>query len=149
MDAATTTRQTKDRETAQVVRRASRTGSTGIKCKMGQVISGSTQAISPRDRQVTQIRSTDPISDHTPTQRGHCATIPVQFTTGSVSPIPPTPNPTKTDIKQGRYEELKPAQPTGTQGEHKVIQQGTDRSTPSVSRQVWASGRLTLTKVIL
>ena len=53
------------------------------------------------------------------------------------------------DISQGRYEELKPAQPTGTQGEHKVIQQGTDRSTPSVSRQVWASGRSTLTKVIL
>uniref|UniRef100_A0AAV1T7X4 Uncharacterized protein n=1 Tax=Peronospora matthiolae TaxID=2874970 RepID=A0AAV1T7X4_9STRA len=53
------------------------------------------------------------------------------------------------DISQGRYEELKPAQPTGTQGEHKVIQQGTDRSTPSVSRQAWASGRSTLIQAIL
>ena len=53
------------------------------------------------------------------------------------------------DISQGHYEELKPAQPTGTQGEHKVIQQGTDRSTPSVSRQVWASGRSTFTQAIL
>uniref|UniRef100_A0AAV1VF82 Uncharacterized protein n=1 Tax=Peronospora matthiolae TaxID=2874970 RepID=A0AAV1VF82_9STRA len=53
------------------------------------------------------------------------------------------------DISQGRYEELKPAQPTGTQGEHKVIQQGTDRSTPSVSRQAWASGRSTIIQAIL
>ena len=43
------------------------------------------------------------------------------------------------DISQGRYEELKPVQPTGTQGST----YGSDTS--SVSRQVWAHGRSKIT----
>ena len=57
--------------------------------------------------------------------------------------------PSKVGIFQGRNEELKTAQPTDTQCEHKALQEGTDWSTHSVSGKVRASGKLKLTSVIL